>query len=89
MTRRRAAPGADERDRRGGARLLRRGAGGGEPEGREQAVRSAEADLKRAETVRAAGMSTDADVLSIRVHLAAVTEQRSTGPPTWTWPRRL
>jgi outer membrane protein TolC len=42
----------------------------------EQALRSAEADLKRAESVRAAGMSTDADVLSIRVHLAAVTEQR-------------
>jgi outer membrane protein len=41
----------------------------------EQAVRSAEADLKRAEAVRAAGMSTDVDVLSIRVHLAAVTEQ--------------
>jgi len=41
-----------------------------------QAVRSAEADLKRAEAVRAAGMSTDVDVLSIRVHLAAVTEQR-------------
>ena len=42
----------------------------------EQAVRSAEADLRRAEAVRAAGMSTDVDVLSIRVHLAAVTEQR-------------
>ena len=42
----------------------------------EQAVRSAEADLTRAESVRAAGMSTDADVLSIRVHLAAVHEQR-------------
>jgi outer membrane protein TolC len=42
----------------------------------EQAVASAEADLTRAEAVRAAGMSTDADVLSIRVHLAAVTEQR-------------
>ena len=42
----------------------------------EQAVRSAEADLKRAEAVRTAGMSTDVDVLSIRVHLAAVTEQR-------------
>jgi outer membrane protein len=41
-----------------------------------QAVRSAEADLQRAEAVRAAGMSTDVDVLSIRVHLAAVTEQR-------------
>jgi len=42
----------------------------------EQAVRSAEADLHRAESVRAAGMSTDVDVLSIRVHLAAVNEQR-------------
>jgi outer membrane protein TolC len=42
----------------------------------KEAVRSAEADLKRAEAVRAAGMSTDVDVLSIRVHLAAVTEQR-------------
>jgi len=41
-----------------------------------QAVRSAAADLQRAEAVRAAGMSTDVDVLSIRVHLAAVTEQR-------------
>src|SRR5450759_1826192 len=41
-----------------------------------QAVGSAEADLKRAESVRAAGMSTDVDVLSIRVNLAAVTEQR-------------
>ena len=42
----------------------------------EQALRSAQADLQRAESVRAAGMSTDVDVLSIRVHLAAVTEQR-------------
>jgi outer membrane protein TolC len=42
----------------------------------DQALRSAEADLERAEAVRAAGMSTDVDVLSIRVHLAAVTEQR-------------
>jgi outer membrane protein TolC len=42
----------------------------------EQAVRSAEADLQRAESVRAAGMSTDADVLSIRVHRAEVQEQR-------------
>ena len=33
-------------------------------------------DLQRAEAVRSAGMSTDADVLSIRVHLAAVTEQQ-------------
>jgi outer membrane protein TolC len=42
----------------------------------EQAVRSAEADLKRADAVRSAGMSTDVDVLSIRVHMAAVMEQR-------------
>lgn len=42
----------------------------------QQAVASAQADLTRAESVRAAGMSTDVDVLSIRVHLAAVTEQR-------------
>ena len=42
----------------------------------KEAVRSAEADLKRAEAVRAAGMSTDADVLSIRVHLADVMEQQ-------------
>jgi outer membrane protein TolC len=42
----------------------------------EQALQSAEADLKQAESVRAAGMSTDVDVLSIRVHLAAVNEQR-------------
>ncbi|MGA3041711.1 MAG: TolC family protein [Bryobacteraceae bacterium] len=42
----------------------------------EQAVRSAEADLQRAESVRTAGMSTDVDVLSIRVHLASVTELR-------------
>lgn len=42
----------------------------------EQAVRSAEADLQRAQDIRAAGMSTDVDVLSIRVHLAAVHEQR-------------
>ena len=42
----------------------------------EQAVGSADADLRRADAVRAAGMSTDVDVLSIRVHMAAVTEQR-------------
>lgn len=41
----------------------------------KEAVRSAESDLNRAETVRAAGMSTDADVLSIRVHSAAMREQ--------------
>lgn len=42
----------------------------------EEAVRSAQADLTRAETVRNAGMSTDADVLSIKVHLAGAQEQR-------------
>lgn len=42
----------------------------------DEAVRSAEADLERAEAVRRAGMSTDADVLSIRVHLAAMKEQQ-------------
>jgi outer membrane protein TolC len=42
----------------------------------EKALQSAEADLQRAESVHKAGMSTDVDVLSIRVHLAAVTEQR-------------
>ena len=41
----------------------------------EAAVRSAEADLERAEAVNEAGMSTDADVLSIRVHLASMREQ--------------
>jgi outer membrane protein TolC len=42
----------------------------------QQAVQSAAADLARAEAVRAAGLSTDADVLSIRVHLAAMREQQ-------------
>lgn len=41
-----------------------------------EGVRSAEADLARAESVRSAGMSTDADVLSIKVHLAAMREQQ-------------
>jgi outer membrane protein TolC len=41
-----------------------------------EAVKSAEADFQRAETVRAAGMATDADVLSIRVHLSAMKEQQ-------------
>jgi outer membrane protein len=40
-----------------------------------EAVRSAEADEQRADAVRAAGMATDADVLAIRVHLAAMREQ--------------
>lgn len=42
----------------------------------EQALRSAEADLERADALRKAGLSTDVDVLSIRVHVAAVAEQR-------------
>jgi outer membrane protein TolC len=41
-----------------------------------QAMRSAEADLERAQAIRAAGMSTDVDTLSIRVHLAGVREQQ-------------
>ncbi len=41
-----------------------------------EAVKSAEADLQRAESIRAAGMATDADVLSIKVHLAAMREQQ-------------
>lgn len=47
----------------------------GQVQAADQAVRSAEADLKQAENVRAAGRSTDADVLSIRVHLAGMREQ--------------
>lgn len=41
----------------------------------QEAVRSAEADLTTAGTVRQAGMSTDADVLSVRVHLADMRER--------------
>jgi outer membrane protein TolC len=39
-------------------------------------MRSAQADLDRAESVRSVGMSTDADVLSIRVHLASIHEEQ-------------
>lgn len=42
----------------------------------EDALKSAEADLKRAVTVRDAGMATDADVLSIQVHVSAMREQQ-------------
>jgi outer membrane protein TolC len=42
----------------------------------DEAVRSAEADLSRAQAVREAGMSTNADVLSIKVHMAAVREEQ-------------
>ena len=41
-----------------------------------QAMRSAQADLERAQAVHAAGMSTDVDVPSIRVHMAGVREQQ-------------
>lgn len=41
-----------------------------------QAMRSVGADLVRAESVRDAGMATDADVLSIRVHRAGVRERQ-------------
>jgi len=41
-----------------------------------QALRSVEADLERAESRRSAGVATDADVLSIRVHLASVREEQ-------------
>lgn len=41
----------------------------------EESVRSATADLERAEAFRREGMSTDADVLSIRVYLATVRQQ--------------
>ena len=42
----------------------------------DEAVRSAETDLNRAQAVREAGMSTNADVLSIKVHLAAMREEQ-------------
>jgi outer membrane protein len=41
-----------------------------------QAMRSAEADLERAEARRDVGMATEADVLSIRVHIAAIREEQ-------------
>lgn len=41
----------------------------------EAAVKSAEADLTRARNLRDAGLTTDADVLSIQVHLAAARER--------------
>src|ERR1035438_9506482 len=41
-----------------------------------QALHSAEDDVERAQAVRSAGMSTDVDVLSIKVPLAGVREQQ-------------
>jgi outer membrane protein TolC len=40
-----------------------------------EALKTAEADEHRAETVRDAGMATEADVLSVRVHVSAMKEQ--------------
>lgn len=42
----------------------------------QEAMKTAEANLKRAENLRDTGMVTDADVLSLRVHLAGVKEQQ-------------
>jgi outer membrane protein TolC len=42
-----------------------------------ESVKSAESDLERAQSIYQAGMSTDADVLSIRVHLARSRSSRS------------
>ncbi len=41
-----------------------------------EAVRSAEADMQRADAKRTAGLTTDADVLSIRVHVASMKERQ-------------
>jgi outer membrane protein TolC len=41
-----------------------------------QSVDSAQADLKRAESIFQSGRSTQADVLAVRVHLAAMQEQQ-------------
>lgn len=42
----------------------------------DEALRSAEADLKRAEARRDAGIATEADVLSIRVHASAMRKRQ-------------
>lgn len=41
----------------------------------QEAVKSAEADLRRAETMRDAGMATEADVLSVKVFLSEMQER--------------
>ncbi len=43
-----------------------------------QALRSAESDLERADARRQSGLATDADVLSIKVHVAKVHEEQIT-----------
>ncbi len=45
------------------------------PEVAREALKTAEADLKRAQTVRDAGLATEADVLAVQVHVAAMKEQ--------------
>jgi outer membrane protein TolC len=42
----------------------------------EQSLQSARADLERAESLHQAGMTTEADVLSVRVHVASVEQER-------------
>lgn len=42
----------------------------------DASLKSAEADLKRAESIHDAGLSTPAEVLSLKVHVAAVHEQK-------------
>ena len=42
----------------------------------EESLKSAEADLARAESLHQAGMTTEADVLSVRVHLSSVEQDR-------------
>jgi outer membrane protein TolC len=43
----------------------------------EEALQSAQADLERARKLSTAGLATDADVLSVQVHVSAMNEQRS------------
>jgi outer membrane protein TolC len=42
----------------------------------EDSLKSAQSDLERAESVYKAGMTTEADVLSVRVHLSSVEQER-------------
>jgi outer membrane protein TolC len=42
----------------------------------EESVKSAQADLERADSLYQAGMTTEADVLSVRVHLSSVEQER-------------
>jgi outer membrane protein TolC len=42
----------------------------------EESLKSAQADLQRAESLYQAGMTTEADVLSVRVHLSSVEQER-------------